>query len=191
MMEDLILGLLLAMLVVIAVAVVRQRRLFSAALLTGIYSFVSACWMTMLDAPDVAFTEAAVGAGMSTVLFLAALSLTTNEVKTPPLEKRPVRSGVLPLIVVTVTGAALVWATYDMPLIGAVDAPQVTSEIYDRYVNQSAKEIGVPNTVTSVLASYRGYDTMGETAVVFTAGLGVLILLSGARRRSTSEEDAA
>ncbi len=37
--------------------------------------------------------------------------------------------------------------------------------------------------VTSVLASYRGYDTMGELAVIFTAGVGVILLLGFARKR--------
>ena len=189
-MTEVVLGFLLAMLGLVAVAIVRQRRLFSTAMLGGVFSLLSACWMTVLDAPDVAFTEAAVGAGMSTVLFLVALSLTTIKEERPPREKRPVHSGALPLAVVTVTGAALAWATLDMPVLGAHDAPHV-NEVYDRYVHASAAEIDVPNTVTSVLASYRSFDTMGETAVVFTAGLGVLMLLSGARRRSTREEDGA
>ena len=42
----------------------------------------------------------------------------------------------------------------------------------------------MPNVVTAVLASYRGYDTLGETVVVFTAGAGVIALL---RRRKKKE----
>jgi multicomponent Na+:H+ antiporter subunit B len=41
-------------------------------------------------------------------------------------------------------------------------------------------EVEVPNVVTAVLASFRGYDTLGETTVVFTAGAGVIALLRGA-----------
>jgi len=44
--------------------------------------------------------------------------------------------------------------------------------------------------VTTVLASFRGYDTMGETAVVFTAGFGVVIILGGARRRRFHSDDS-
>jgi multicomponent Na+:H+ antiporter subunit B len=40
----------------------------------------------------------------------------------------------------------------------------------------------VPNVVTAVVASYRGYDTLGETTVILTAGVGVMLLL-GRRRR--------
>jgi len=59
-----------------------------------------------------------------------------------------------------------------------------------RYLEESGTEIGIPNVVTSVLASYRGYDTLGETAVIFTAGVGVLVLLGSARRlRRKREKD--
>ena len=175
------------MLALVAVSIVLLRRLFSSAILAGIYSLLSACWMTVLDAPDVSFTEASVGAGMSTVLFLAALSLTTIREGSPPVEKRPVHTGWLPLLVVTVTGAALALATLDMPAVGDPNAP-ANLHVAPRYIEDSPDEIGVPNVVTSVLGSYRGYDTMGETAVVFTAGIGVMILLSGSRRRRSASE---
>jgi len=65
--------------------------------------------------------------------------------------------------------------------------------VVPRYLEQSGTEIGIPNVVTSVLASYRGYDTFGETTVIFTAGMSVLVLLGSARRlrrrRKTTEED--
>ena len=48
---------------------------------------------------------------------------------------------------------------------------------------QTTAEIGIPNIVTAVLASYRGFDTLGETAVIFTAGVGVMALLLGRRKR--------
>jgi hypothetical protein len=53
----------------------------------------------------------------------------------------------------------------------------------------SGEEIGVENVVTSVLASYRGFDTLGETTVVFTAAIGVMILLSALRGRDTYGEE--
>ena len=74
---------LLALLVFTAIRIARLRGLFSAAILAGIYSLLGACWMSVLDQPDVAFTEASVGAGISTVLILVTLSLTTSEEKQP------------------------------------------------------------------------------------------------------------
>jgi multicomponent Na+:H+ antiporter subunit B len=141
-------------------------------MLTGIYSFLGASWMLILDAPDVAFTEASVGAGIATILMLGTLALTGREAKPPS------RSPWLALAVVALTGAALVYGTLDMPSYGDPRAPV---HVYPdpTYVQKVPAEIDVPNVVTAVLADYRGYDTLGETTVIFTAGVGVLLLLRG------------
>jgi multicomponent Na+:H+ antiporter subunit B len=58
-------------------------------------------------------------------------------------------------------------------------------------MERTPQDIAVPNVVTAVLASYRGYDTFGETVVVFTAALGVMLLLgfgSGGRRKEEEED---
>ena len=67
---------LLTLLVITAVAIVRTSDLFAAVMLSGIFSLMLAATFFLFDAPDVALTEAAVGAGISTVLFLGALALT-------------------------------------------------------------------------------------------------------------------
>jgi len=164
-----------------AIVIVRMPSLFAAVMLTGIYSFLGASWMLILDAPDVAFTEASVGAGIATILMLGTLALTGRRAKEPA---RPVW---LPLTVVVLTGAALVYGTLDMPRFGDPGAP-VHRYPAPSYVERNAAEIEVPNVVTAVLASYRGYDTLGETTVIFTGGIGVLLLLRGRRRQ---KEDGA
>ena len=159
----------------------RLRSLFATAMLTGIYSFLGASWMLLLDAPDVAFTEAAVGAGISTVLILATLALTSHE------EKRSESKHGLALLLVIVTGAALFYGTFDMPYYGDPNAP-IHRHVAPRYIEDSPAEVGIPNVVTAVLASYRGYDTLGETTVIFTAGIAVLLLLKRARTRRRGKE---
>ncbi len=166
---------LLTLLGVTAIAILRLRNLFAATMLAGIYSLLSAALFTTLDAVDVAFTEAAVGAGISTVLVLGTLSLVGKE------EKKPQHRPLLPLFVVLVTGGALVYGTLDLPAFGDPTAPAHVHVAPD-YIEGSENDIGIPNVVTSVLASYRGYDTMGETTVVFTALVGVLLLLARGRR---------
>jgi multicomponent Na+:H+ antiporter subunit B len=135
-----------------------------------------------MDAVDVAFTEASVGAGISTVLMLGTLALVGHE------ERAPRRRPILPLFVVFVTGGVLVYGTSDIPPFGDPGNP-IHHHVADRYLEQSWEEIHVPNVVTSVLASYRGYDTMGETTVIFTAMVGVLLLLArGPRPRRVLRE---
>lgn len=122
---------------------------------------------------DVAFTEAAVGAGISPLLMLATLAIVGRYQNTKALPTRPLIS----LTIVTITGALLIIGTLDMPAFGAADAPSQL-HVAPRYIQDSVEEIGIPNMVTSVLASYRAYDTLGEVAVIFTAGIGVLSLLA-------------
>jgi len=135
-------------------------------LLSGVFSILSALLFVTMDAVDVAITEAAVGAGISTFLILATIGLTERS------ETKSTHTEWIPLSVVTVTGAALIYGTLDMPNFGDPNAPA---------------QIDVPNVVTSILASYRGFDTLGETAVVFAAGIGVLLLISTLARRRKRE----
>lgn len=179
-MSELIDLVLLSMLAITALRVIFLKDLFAVVMLFGIYSLLSALIFVNLDAVDVAFTEAAVGAGISTVLMLSTLALTGRT------EKENKRSSVLPLLVVVATGAALVYGTLDMPPFGAADNP-IHQHVANRYIEESPKEVGLPNMVTSVLASYRGFDTFGETVVVFAAAVGVLSLLGLGRRREKSD----
>ncbi len=192
-MMDFIVIPILALLAATAVTVARIRNLWAAVMFTGIYSFLSASWMLILDAPDVAFTEAAVGAGITTILMLATLSLTprrqrkSGRLSSEDFEERPSKSPLLPLLIVTITGCALVYGTFDMPHFGDPNAP---IQVYPNpsFVEKSQPDMhGLPNVVTAVLASYRGYDTLGETAVIFTAGIAVLLIL----RKNTDDQSSS
>ena len=153
-------------------------------MLSGIYSLLSAGLFVTLDAVDVAFTEAAVGGGISTVLLLGTLALTGEDSK-PRRERWRIA-----LPVVLITGGALIYGTLDMPRYGDPNAP-IHQHVVPRYIQDSGQETGLPNIVTSVLASYRGYDTMGEVTVIFTAGIGVMVLLGAATRRRRRPAPAA
>ncbi len=158
------------MLAITAIAIIAMRNILSVVMLGGIYSLLSATFFVALDAVDVAFTEAAVGAGISTVLFLSALAVTGKH------QALTRKNHIVPIFVVLVTGAGLIYSTSDMPAFGDPSAP-VHNHVAPRYIEQSSEEIGIPNIVTSVLASYRGFDTLGEVTVVFTALIAVLLLL--------------
>jgi multicomponent Na+:H+ antiporter subunit B len=160
-----------------------QRNLYAVVVLSGAYSFLMATALVALDAVDVAMTEASVGAGISTVLLLGALYLCGGE------EAKPLTRPWLPLVIALVIAGALVYGTLGLPAFSDPSAP-IHTHVVPRYLHDALKETGVPNVVTAVLASYRGYDTLGETTVVFTAGAGVIALLRRVLRRKSGEKKA-
>jgi multicomponent Na+:H+ antiporter subunit B len=172
---------LLTLIAVAVWALARNRNLFSVIILSGIYSFLMATVMVAMDAVDVGMTEASVGAGVSTVLFLGALYLCKSE------EAKPLHRPWLPLTMSAAVGAALVYGTLGLPEFSDPGAP-MHQHVAPRYLKQSPQEVDVPNVVTAVLASYRGFDTLGETTVVFTAGAGVVALLRRRRDRNKGDE---
>ncbi len=173
----------LVIMAITGLAIARIRNLFAVVMLSGIYSLMGATLYVILDAVDVAFTEAAVGAGASTVLMIGTLALTSDRENATP-NTRTIKG----LFVCSLIFAALIYGSLDMPLFGDPSAP-VHQHVVPRYLNDSMAEIGLPNVVTSVLASYRSFDTMGETFVIFTAAIGVITLIgrTSRRRRKSGE----
>ncbi|MFT5543736.1 MAG: multicomponent Na+:H+ antiporter subunit B [Glaciecola sp.] len=173
---------LLVFLLVMAIAVLKTTQLFAMAMLFGLYSLLVAGLFVVLDAPDVAFTEAAVGTGISTVLMLVTLASIKDGHELVSIQKS--RAG--PLIICVVMGALLIYGTHDIAELGDVESAP-NREVAARYIEKGQEETGVPNLVTAVLASYRGFDTLGEVTVVLTAGIGVLMLL-GSRKKLRIKE---
>lgn len=169
-MAELINLVLLAMLALTALRIIFLKDIFAVVMLFGIFSFLSALIFINLDAVDVAFTEAAVGAGISTVLMLGTIYFSGRKAKENS------HSSFMPLLVVCITGGALIYGTLDMPAFGDPNNP-IHQHVAPRYIEESPKEVGLPNMVTSVLASYRAFDTLGEVVVVFSALIAVLSLL--------------
>ena len=85
--------------------------------------------------------------------------------------------------------ALLIYVSADLPDRGDPDAP-ANLHLSPQLVEETVNNIEIPNLVTAVLADVRGYDTLGETLVIFTAGLAVLlVLMRGARPRDSSRSD--
>lgn len=191
MIENVIDVALLLFLVILAITIVRIRDLFAAAMMFAIYSLLSSALFAVLDAGDVALTEAAVGAGISTLLVLACLALVRR------YEHPTGGHNLIALVVVLITGALLVYATFDLPEFGAADNPAQV-HVGPFYIENTYSDMGIPNMVAAVLASYRSIDTMGEVFVVFAAALAVYALLSvrphkglpGVRRRQVKRPKA-
>ena len=186
---------LLFLLVVCAITAVLMKDLLSSVAILSAYSLIMAVLWMRLNAVDVAFTEAAVSAGITTVLMIAALSKTQrreqgaqkSKIKNPKIEPKNSRlfsyKSIPSLIIVLLTGAVLIYGTIDMPSFGDPNAP-ANLHVAERYIEKSYLETGSLNFVTAVLASYRGYDTLGEVIVIFASGVCVVLLM---RKRKNNE----
>jgi multicomponent Na+:H+ antiporter subunit B len=172
---ELLLVGLLAFVLVTAVATALAPTLVATLLAFAAYSLGLAMVWIVLRAPDVALTEAAVGAGVTTALFLLLVRRATDPETgtlptTPARRVRPASLGVAGLVTV-----GLLLTVPSLPAVGAADAPAF-GPVVDFYL-ADAGERGIDNVVTAVLVVYRGFDTFGEIAVVFAAAVAVLAVL--------------
>lgn len=172
MIHDLTNTILLAYMLIISVAILRTGKLIIAVLLCSAFSLLMALIYTNMGAPDVAITEAAVGAGVSTVFFLNALSIVGLRTK------KTNEHSITALLVIAATAASMMAMIKQLPEFGNPDNP-VHNHISRHYIEITNEKFKIPNVVTAILASMRGYDTMCETTVVMTAATCVLLILGG------------
>ena len=173
-MTSAVVGTLLAFAFVTAVATAMFRDVLAVTIVFAAYSLGMALLYTYLLAPDVAMTEAAIGAGVTTLLLLLTIARTVR----PNLEET-FEDVHWPALVV-VGAFALVFAqtlpAFD-PVGSAESAVIANPDVTQYYLEHTYHDTHVENTVAAVLASYRGFDTFGEAVVVFAAGVAVLIVL--------------
>lgn len=165
---------LLALVLTSACVTIFLRDVLATVIAFGSYSLgLALLWLT-LQAPDVALTEAAVGAGVMTVLLLLTLTKTVR----PSIDTLTFKSVNWPAAAVSLLFAgALLWTVPAMPEIGAESVSWSNAEVTQYYLTDAYDDTGVKNAVTAVLAAYRGFDTFGEAVVVFAAGVSVLVVI--------------
>jgi multicomponent Na+:H+ antiporter subunit B len=165
---------LLAFVVLTALATAMARDVLAAVIVFGAYSLGMAALYTFYRAPDVALTEAAISAGVTTVLLLLTLAKTTRIDHDDVFESVNVPAvGAVGLLF-----AGLLLTMGDVPAIGSPDAPVWSNpEVTQWYLAETYAQTGVDNTVMGVLAAFRGFDTFGEAVVVFAGGIAALIVL--------------
>ena len=171
-----VLAYTLAMFILLtAVATALFRDVLSVIIVFGAYSLGMAILYTFLLAPDVAMTEAAIGAGVTTLLLLLTIARTARP-STDKLRER------IHLPAVAVVGALVlllcVAVVPEMYPVGITETPVWSNpDVTQHYIQETYAQTGVENAVTSVLAAYRGFDTFGEAVVVFAAGVSTLLVL--------------
>jgi multicomponent Na+:H+ antiporter subunit B len=169
--------------VVCGVLIAISRKLVANVILLSIFSISVAVLFLNMAAPDVAITEAAIGAAISTIFFLATLRITGDQEDTHRIDRQPA------LIVIVMLVIVMLSIVVTMPEFGAAGTP-ANSHVGQYYIEKSLEETGIPNAVTAVLASYRGFDTLGELFVIFTAGLAVLLILPLLSKNGEDKDEA-
>lgn len=183
--------ILLIFLVLCALFVSFSKNLLVSVLIFMSYSLVMSIIWVLLESPDLAITEAAVGAGVTSVLFFITLKrisaigkehadkqdMTTKEINT----RRAVRLfdryyKVAAIAMGAVIVMALVLTVSNLPAFGEASNPY-NNEVPMRYLEKSLEETGAVNAVTGMILDYRAFDTFGESCVLFIAAACVLILL--------------
>lgn len=162
-----LLGFVLGVAVITALA----RDVLVTTVVFAAYSLGLAILWIVYRAPDVALTEAAVGAGVTTSLFLVALTKTVRPLGERAFDLRPNPSA---LAITALFVAVLGFTVPALPAVGAVDAP--ASSGASAYYLENTADLGIKNVVTAVLVVFRGFDTFGEVGVVFAAAVAVLVV---------------
>jgi multicomponent Na+:H+ antiporter subunit B len=163
--------LLVVLLATAVLALSVSDLLASVALLAG-YSLFAALLFAGVSAVDVSLVEAALGAGLTGVLFIAAILATTR--RSDPVPDRRRKLAVLPLLVGFI--GLMLFASTGLPDRGDPEAPAQLG-VSQTYLADSLADTETPNVVTSLLADYRSQDTLGETLVIFTAALAAALVL--------------
>jgi multicomponent Na+:H+ antiporter subunit B len=167
----LFLTLLVSVLLVISASLIRS------VILLTIFSLIMASIYLLLAAPDVAMTEAAIGACISTVIFLAVLPVAGSE-------KLSQKINMPAIIICSATAGVIIYATLGLPDFGNKNSiPNLSVSPY--YISHTEQDMGIPNIVTAILAGYRSFDTLGETFVIFTSLAAVMAIFStGSKTRN-------
>lgn len=154
------------------VTLARARSLYTVMAALSVYSALLAASFAALEAVDVSFTEAVVGSSVSTILIMLLLRRTD-----PYSLRRAARGRMLAGAAASLAATALLLSgIMALPPFGDPDAP-VHAHVGPYYIENSMADMNTPNLVTTVLAGYRGFDTLIETAVVLTGALACMLIL--------------
>ena len=191
--------ILLICLLLCALAVTFTRNLLVSVVVFMSYSLVMCMVWVLLESPDLAITEAAVGAGVTSVLFfvtlkrIKAMGKEAKEEQDETTQEINIRPGVKRFdhyykIAAVVLGCAIIFALFStvthIPEFGNVDNPY-NNEVSERYLERGLAETGAVNAVTGMILDYRAFDTFGESCVLFIAAACVLVLLRDDKSNTT------
>jgi multicomponent Na+:H+ antiporter subunit B len=169
--------------IIISFQVARTQKLFLNIVYLSIFSLILCLLYLALDAPDVAMTEAALGASLTTIIFLNVL----KKIKTHSYQKKIALKqdenknlsniyNYTPLVICIMMFMILIFGFFEIADFGIKS--NLSNNVSDYYINNTKKEIGIDSFVAAILANYRGFDTLYETCLIFLAGISVSFILA-------------
>ena len=193
--------ILLIFLILCALFVSFSKNLLVSVVIFMSYSLVMSMLWILLESPDLAITEAAVGAGVTSVLFFITLKRISamgkehadeQDQTTKEINSRTAVKGfdrfyrVAAIVLGLAIMAALAGTVSHLPAFGDVNNPS-NNEVSERYLESGLEETGAVNAVTGMILDYRAFDTFGESCVLFIAAACVLILLRDDKTDTTEK----
>lgn len=186
--------LLLGILIITAIAVAFTKRNLTAIIIFTTYSLVMSILWIIIKSPDLAITEAAVGAGITSLLFYITLrdvgelspakkNLKIKKSKKANNTKSNITYNLFSILFTLGIVSILLYTVSFLPEQGGINVPAL-NEVFERYVSSGVEETGAINIVAAVILDYRAFDTFGEATMLFTATMAVVSLL-----RKKKDED--
>ena len=178
-MIDFIISTNLLFILIIAIVMVFEDNLKNLMLYSTFLSILSTTLYNMLNAPDVGITEICVGTGIGTIITVMALNILNIHLRvedSKSMANYNLQRVLLLLLFVLIAVSMSIIISFNISTIG--DQNNISNiRMTGWFYKTTIETIGIPNVVTAILASFRGYDTLGETIVIFIAGMSVYILL--------------
>ena len=159
------------LLIAATIKLVFCKTMIETVILLSVFSMLICVIYLIMDAPDVAMTEAALGACLSSCILLNLIKIIKDDKAVK--QYNTIAAAILCAVFI----AVLSFAGFDLPLYGDAGS-NVQTHVSKYYIENTKTDINIPSMVAAILASYRGFDTLGETTVILIAGLGVLLILS-------------
>ena len=165
--------ILLASILFLAIILIFTVDYMKSTIIVALTSVLAATTYLVMLAPDVALTEAAVGACASTCIVLVCIKYLSSEQDSIFIKKKSlILNGLLCSFMLII----LCYFSTELHQYGDRSAI-VKDGMSNYYISHIEKDIGMKSLVTAILASYRGMDTLCETLVIFTAGISVIFIL--------------
>ncbi|MBN2465230.1 DUF4040 domain-containing protein [candidate division WOR-3 bacterium] len=176
---------LLAAMIVAALVAIEIKDLLAAAVALGIVGFSVAIMFILLQAPDLAIVQVVVET-LTVVFFAAVILRTTNSDTT--IAGRFRHELIFPTVMYVTFGLVFL-VLVGRALAGLPEFGNPTMLVAREYIALGLERTGAANVVAAVILDFRGYDTLGEATVLFTAVIGVLTLMRRAGRRELTSEN--